>query len=49
MKHWKQMILCLTVCILLAGCNTLKGAQEGFQDDWEDWNRQDGWIQENLW
>ena len=49
MKSWKPMILCLIMCIFLAGCHTLKGAQEGFKQDWKDWNEADGWIQENLW
>jgi len=31
------------------GCNTLKGAKEGFKKDWKAVTSVDGWMKEHMW
>ena len=33
----------------LQGCNTLKGAGNGFKEDWKTVTQVDDWIQEKMW
>ena len=37
------------VLISLAGCETVKGAAEGFSRDWQNAKKVDKWMRENLW
>ncbi len=37
------MILCLQ------GCETAKGAKDGFEKDWAEWQKFDDKLQEKLW
>jgi len=39
----------LGLILFVQGCSTLKGAQEGFKEDWKALVEADGWIQEHLW
>ncbi|MCB9747120.1 MAG: hypothetical protein H6755_01790 [Candidatus Omnitrophica bacterium] len=39
----------IILTIFLHGCETAKGAAQGFQKDWEDAKEADKWIQEHLW
>jgi len=46
----KMLIIVLFgLMVLLQGCNTLKGARDGFKKDWTELNAADGWLKENLW
>ncbi len=39
-------VVFLTLC---AGCNTLKGAADGFSKDWQEAKKVDDWLQRNAW
>lgn len=39
----------LGLLLFLQGCSTIKGAKEGFKEDWKALGKADKWIQENLW
>ena len=43
------IITILGLMLFLQGCSTLKGAKEGFKEDWKVLNKADGWMQEHLW
>jgi len=43
------IIIFFGLMVLFQGCNTVKGATDGFKKDWKDLNVADGWIKENLW
>ena len=46
----KRFLICaLGLILFLQGCSTLKGATEGFKEDWKSLEGADGWIRENLW
>jgi len=48
--YLKMLIIVLFgLMVLFQGCNTLKGAKNGFKKDWNDLNKADGWIKENMW
>ncbi|MFC1658764.1 hypothetical protein ACFL1D_05210 [Candidatus Omnitrophota bacterium] len=51
MRFWPAITIC-GLCILLfalSGCETLKGAAEGFSQDWQNAKKVDNWLQEHLW
>ena len=35
--------------LFLQGCNTLKGAGNGFKEDWKVMSKFDQWLQEKMW
>ena len=35
--------------VFMQGCSTLKGAKEGFKEDWKALTKVDDWMQKNLW
>lgn len=35
--------------VFMQGCSTVKGAQEGFKEDWKALMKVDDWMQEHLW
>jgi len=45
----------LSICVLylflmlLSGCETFKGAADGFYRDWQNAKKVDDWLQEHLW
>lgn len=43
------IIVFFGLIMLFQGCNTLKGATDGFKEDWKELNKADGWVKENLW
>lgn len=46
----KLLIIALcSMVVFLQGCNTMKGAKDGFKKDWNELNAADGWVKENLW
>jgi len=46
----KMLIIVLFgLMVVFQGCSTLKGATDGFKEDWKKLNAADGWIKENLW
>ena len=49
MRSKRFLISVLGLILFLQGCSTLKGAQEGFKEDWKALTEADGWIQEHLW
>lgn len=49
MKKMLFLSLLLAIACLSAGCNTLKGAGEGFSKDWKKLAEFDQWLQEKAW
>lgn len=48
----KNLFLALSLiffCSILAGCNTLKGAANGFTKDWDEAKKIDDWLQKHAW
>jgi predicted small secreted protein len=43
------LVAVLIGVVLLAGCQTLKGAGEGAKKDLEGAQQVDGWLRDNLW
>ena len=43
------MLVLLGFVLGLAGCETMKGAAEGLQRDWENVKQFDSWMRDNLW
>jgi len=43
------VILMFGLIIFAQGCGTLKGAREGFKEDWKALQKTDDWIRENMW
>lgn len=44
------LLLAAITCVLfLTGCETVKGAGEGAKKDFENAQKVDGWLQDNLW
>lgn len=39
----------LGLILFMQGCATVKGAQEGFKEDWKALQETDGWMREHLW
>ena len=35
--------------VVLSGCETVKGAAEGFCRDWQNAKKVDDWMRKNLW
>ena len=42
-------IVIFGLILFLQGCGTIKGASEGFKEDWKVMQKADGWMRENLW
>ena len=49
MRKTYSGLLILCMVLLLVGCETFKGAKDGFRKDWENLEKQDSWMRENLW
>ena len=45
----KAFIIIIGLTMFLQGCNTLKGAKEGFKEDWKALSEADDWMKENMW
>lgn len=43
------IIVLFGLMVLFQGCSTVKGAADGFKEDWKKLNAADGWVKENLW
>jgi predicted small secreted protein len=41
------VVLGLSLC--LQGCETFKGAKDGFKKDWKNMQKADDWMRENMW
>ncbi len=48
LKKW-QIFFVLTVVLAFQGCETIKGASEGFKKDWKDLKKIDSQMKRNLW
>ncbi len=46
-KILAMVVLGLMLC--LHGCATIKGASEGFKEDWKAAQKADDWMRENMW
>ena len=42
-------LICLGLLMGLQGCGTLRGAKDGFKEDWKALTKADGWIREHMW
>lgn len=42
-------MLLFSIIILFSGCETLKGAANGFKKDWDNFTKWDSEFQEVLW
>ena len=60
MRFMFLLIFLVSAAVGLTGCETIKGASQGFKEDvkntWSNVTRQDGfvkksddWVQENMW
>ena len=49
MRSKRFLISVLGLILFVQGCSTLKGAQEGFKEDWKVLVEADDWVKENLW
>ena len=49
MRSKRFLIGVLGILLFMQGCATIKGAQEGFKEDWKDLQEADGWVREHLW
>lgn len=49
MKKCLFLLLVSMTALLSTGCNTLKGAGEGFTKDWAKMVEVDQWLQRNAW
>ena len=53
MRFAAKVLILMVLCVCLGGCETFKGAAQGFQKDMTDKNgwvqRTDAWIKEHLW
>jgi hypothetical protein len=43
------VLVMLGMVIFGQGCATMKGAKEGFKEDWKALQKADDWMKENLW
>lgn len=52
-KRSFMLFILSVILLLLSGCATIKGAwkgaTEGAKEDWEDAQKIDEWMRENLW
>ena len=50
-KIFAMSMLCVFIVSLfgLCGCETFKGAADGFKRDWQIVNKWDAWFQKNYW
>jgi predicted small secreted protein len=48
-KKRSALFILSILLILMAGCETVKGAFEGAKKDWQTALKADEWIRENLW
>jgi len=51
MRLRSALIICGLYLLLLivSGCETAKGAAQGFTKDWQTAMKADKWLRENLW
>ncbi|MBN1869330.1 MAG: hypothetical protein JW847_01965 [Candidatus Omnitrophica bacterium] len=49
MRSRMILIGVLGMILFLHGCATLKGAAEGFKEDWKALGKADDWMREHLW
>lgn len=49
MRYYILVFLLAVLAISFSGCNTLKGAAEGFGRDWQEAKKVDDWLQKNAW
>ena len=43
------MAVCLLNILVICGCETAKGAAQGFTKDWKNAEKVDAWMRKNLW
>lgn len=49
MKHVILLFLLSVLLFTLSGCNTVKGAADGFTKDWREAQKVDDWLQKHAW
>ena len=51
MRFRPALMICALylLVMVLSGCETVKGAAQGFAKDWENAKKVDDWMRENLW
>ena len=49
MRFKTLIIVVFGMMLLLQGCNTFKGAQEGFKKDWKTVLKANDWMKEKMW
>ena len=48
-KKYAMLLALFVFLVLIAGCETAKGAAQGFQKDWKSLEKVDDWMRDNLW
>ncbi|MGD9014543.1 MAG: hypothetical protein PVI33_00745 [Candidatus Omnitrophota bacterium] len=50
-RFWPALSICglYLLLIVLSGCETFKGAADGFYRDWQNAKKVDDWMREHLW
>ena len=51
MRFRSALAICVLylLLIVLSGCETVKGAAQGFTRDWQNAEKVDKWLRKNLW
>ncbi len=49
MKRLIYFFLFSSLLLGFSGCNTLKGAADGFTKDWAEAKKVDDWLQKHAW
>ncbi len=49
MKIFGRLVCLCVLTLLLQGCETWRGARDGFSEDWRRWTERDKQVQEKYW
>ena len=48
-KKGLALFILFAFVTIIGGCETLKGACDGFRRDWASLQKVDDWVQKNIW